>query len=65
MILTDKNKWIETYHSFHRDEIGIHGDDPEFDFKRKKEKIHYYTVFSVIAQVDNERKQKTKGKRSW
>lgn len=48
MILTDENKWIETYHSFHRDEIGIHGDDPEFDFKRKKKKCITILYFQLL-----------------
>lgn len=29
-------KCLKTYHSVYRNEVGIHGDDPEVDFKRKK-----------------------------
>lgn len=29
-------KRLKTYHSVYRNEVGIHGDDPEVDFKRKK-----------------------------
>lgn len=32
-------KQNKTYHSIYRDEIGIHGDDSELDFKEKKENI--------------------------
>lgn len=38
------NKQIKTYHSGHRDEVGIHGDDAELDFKEKekeKEQKHH------------------------